>query len=125
MNINPLNMQRFFLMPYFMASGDPLQLVPHSTLQGNEPQLTVPRGLELSLSLLEVEKLLKDGPILVDLRDASALPPPLTQFPRQLGCKAAAYVPILQTGQLRGLVLIGAREEHELSEEVVDRKSVV
>ena len=119
MNINPLNNQRFLLMAYFMASGNRLQLVPQSTLQGNEPQLTVPRGLELSLSLLEVEKLLKDGPILVDLRDASALPPPLTQFPRQLGCKAAAYVPILQTGQLRGLVLIGAREEHELSEEVV------
>jgi GAF domain-containing protein len=119
MNSNPLNSQRFFLTAFFIASENRLQLVPHSTLQGQDIQTTVPRGMELSLSLLEVEKLLRSGPVLVDLRNASSLPPPLTNFPRQLGCKAAAYVPILQTGQLRGLVLIGARQEQELDEEVV------
>ena len=41
-------------------------------------------------------------------------------YPRQLGCQTAAYVPILQKGQLRGLVFIGAREGQQLTEEVVD-----
>jgi GAF domain-containing protein len=72
------------------------------------------------LSLSDVERLLQAGPIRADLRVASALPPPLIAYPRQLGCKAAAYVPILQKGQLRGLVLIGTREQQVLTEEVVN-----
>ena len=82
-------------------------------------QMTIPRGVELSLSLFEMEKFFHDGPVLLDLRQASSLPPPLTAYPLQLGCKAAAYVPILQKGKLRGLVLIGAREVQELNEDVV------
>lgn len=108
----------FFITAYFIVSGKRLQLVQASALQ--ELQTTIPRGLDLSLSLHEVESLFAAGPLQVDLRVTSSLPPPLTAYPRQLGCKAAAYVPILQKGQLRGLVLIGAREEHELTEELIN-----
>jgi len=79
-----------------------------------------PRGIELSLPLSEIESVLHSGPVRLDLREASSLPPPLTAYPRQLGCKTAAYVPILQKGQLRGLVLIGARDGQQLSEDVID-----
>lgn len=111
---------QFFVTAYFIASGKRLQLVQASGPQGKEVQTTVPRGIELSLSLPEVERLFQAGPIQVDLQVASSLPPPLVVYPRQLGCKAAAYVPILQKGQLRGLVLIGAGEQRQLSEEVIN-----
>jgi GAF domain-containing protein len=54
------------------------------------------------------------------MRDAAALPPPLASYTRQLGCEAAAYVPVLQKGQLRGFVFIGAHPGQEISEEVID-----
>ena len=119
MSGNSLNNQ-FFITVYFIVSGNRLQLVQYSDPQGQQVQTTVPRGIELSLSLTEIESAFVAGPVQVDLREASSLPPPLIAYPRQLGCKTAAYVPILQKGQLRGLVLIGAREGQQLTEEVVD-----
>jgi GAF domain-containing protein len=119
MGLNPLNHQ-FFITVYFIASGNRLHLVQYSDPDGSQVQTTIPRGMELSLSLTEIESVFKAGSILVDLRETSSLPPPLTAYPRQLGCKAAAYVPILQKGQLRGLVLIGARDGQPLTEDVVD-----
>src|SRR6266498_5071086 len=119
MGPNPLNNQ-FFITVYFVASGNRLHLVQYSDPQGQQVQTTVPRGMELSLSLTEIESVFVSGPVQVDLREASSLPPPLMAYPRQLGCQTAAYVPILQKGQLRGLVLIGAREGQSLTEEVVD-----
>jgi GAF domain-containing protein len=119
MSGNSLNNQ-FFLTVYFIASGNRLQLVHYSDPQGQQVQTTVPRGIELSLSLTEIESVFVAGPVQVDLRGASSLPPPLVAYPRQLGCKTAAYVPILQKGQLRGLVLIGAREGQQLTEDVID-----
>ena len=119
MSGNSLNNQ-FFITVYFIASGNRLQLVQYSDPQGQQVQTTVPRGIELSLSLTEIESAFVAGPVQLDLREASSLPPPLIAYPRQLGCKTAAYVPILQKGQLRGLVLIGAREGQQLTEEVVD-----
>src|SRR5688572_22906260 len=101
---NPLNNQ-FFVTAYFIVSEKRLQLLPSAGPLGPESPTTIPRGIELSLSLAEVESLFQSGPVQVDLQVASSLPPPLTAYPRQLGCKAAAYVPILQKGQLRGLVL--------------------
>ena len=108
-----------FIIAYFIASGKHLQLVQYSGPQGQDLQATTPRGMELALSLAEAETLLKAGPVQGELQGASSLPPPLVSYPRQLGCKAAAYVPIFQSGQLRGLVLIGAREPHELSPELI------
>jgi GAF domain-containing protein len=115
---NPLTNQSF-VTAFFIVSGKRLQLLPSVVPQGPDSPTTIPRGIDLSVSLEEVERLFQAGPIQVDLRIASSLPPPLTAYPRQLGCKAAAYVPILQKGQLRGLVLIGAMDQHELSEEVI------
>ena len=119
MGPNPLNNQ-FFITVYFIASGNRLHLVQYSDPQGPQVQTTVPRGIELSSSLTEMESVFNAGSVLVDLREASSLPPPLTAYPRQLGCKTAAYVPILQKGQLRGLVLIGARDGQQLTEDVVE-----
>jgi GAF domain-containing protein len=119
MSGNSLNNQ-FFITVYFIASGNRLQLVQYADPQGQQVQTTVPRGIELSLPLTEIESVFVAGPVQVDLREASSLPPPLVAYPRQLGCKTAAYVPILQRGQLRGLVLIGAREGQQLTEDVVD-----
>ncbi|HLO17262.1 MAG TPA: GAF domain-containing protein [Anaerolineales bacterium] len=114
MNANPLSNDQFFITAYFSTSGNALQLVQYS----DPVQTTIPRGIELSLS--EMESFFHDGPVQVDLRTASSLPPPLGNYTRQLGCETAAYVPILQKGKLRGFVLIGARPGQWLDEEVVN-----
>ena len=119
MGPHPLNNQ-FFITVYFIASGNRLHLVQYSDPQGERIQTTMPRGVELSLPFSEIEGALGSGPVQVDLRETSSLPPPLSAFPRQLGCKTAAYVPILQKGQLRGLVLIGGREGQPVTKEVMD-----
>src|SRR5512138_860218 len=106
----------FFITAYFIASGNSLQLVQYSDPQRYEA--TIPRGVELSLSAME--NFLNDGAVQVNLQDASSLPPPLALYTRQLGCEAAAYVPILQKGKLRGFVLIGAREGGEIDEEIIN-----
>jgi GAF domain-containing protein len=113
-----LNNNQFFITVYFIASGNQLQVVQYSDPSTREAQLTLPRGIELSR--LEVEDCLKDGPVRLDLRGTPSLPPPLVAFPRQLGCEAAAYLPILHEEQLRGLVFIGSRSAHELTDDVVD-----
>jgi len=118
MSANPLSNNPFFVTAYFIASGKCLQLVQYSDPLSDDSQATIPRGVELSLR--EMEGFLRDGTVQVDLRNTSSLPPPLSAYTRQLGCETAAYVPILQRGQLRGLVLIGARAGQELSEEIVD-----
>jgi GAF domain-containing protein len=117
MSTTSLTASPFFITVFFTASGNRLQLAQFSDPQGKDEQTTVPRGIELSLH--EIESCLKDGSIRIDLRDPSTIPPPLLVYPKQLGCEAAAYVPILQEGQLRGLVLIGARKGQELGEDVV------
>jgi GAF domain-containing protein len=112
-----LNNTPFFITVHFTVSGNRLQLVQYSDPQGRDQQSTIPRGLELPLR--EVEDCLSDGPVLLDLHNPTSLPPPLAAYPRQLGCETAAYVPILQEGQLRGLVLIGARAGQNLNEDVI------
>ena len=118
MSVISINKNHFFVTVYFSVDGERLQLTHYSDPQSQDGQATIPRAAELSLK--EMENYLKNGPIQLDLRDASALPPPLTKYPRQLGCEAAAYIPILQNGHLRGLILIGARTGQDLSEDVVD-----
>ena len=112
-----MNNNHFFITVYFIVTGNRLQVVQYSDPQGRDAQSTIPRGVELPVA--EIEGCLKDGPVHVDLRQPASLPPPLLAYPRQLGCETAAYVPILQEGQLRGLVLIGARTGQELNEDVI------
>jgi GAF domain-containing protein len=112
-----LNNTPFFITVFFTVTGNRLQVVQYSDPQGRDAQSTIPRGVELPLP--ELERCLKDGPVHVDLRNSTSLPPPLSAYPRQLGCETAAYVPILQEGQLRGLVLIGARAGQELNDDVI------
>jgi GAF domain-containing protein len=118
MSVISINKNHFFVTVYFTVDGDHLRLAQYSDPQSRDAQSTVPRATELSLT--DMESHLKNGPLQLDLRDASVLPPPLTAYPRQLGCETAAYIPILQNGHLRGLVLIGARAGQDLNEEVVN-----
>ncbi len=112
-----MNNTPFFITVFFTVTGNRLQVVQYSDPQGRDAQSTIPRGIELPLS--EIEGCLKEGHVYVDLRTPISLPPPLVAYPRQLGCETAAYVPILQEGHLRGLVLIGARVGQDLSEDVI------
>ena len=118
MNPASKSMSPFFLTAYFIVSGERLQLAQFSDPLGRDLQTTFPRGVELSL--VEMEAQLKNGPLKVELKDATSPPPPVVAYPRQLGCESAAYVPIMQEGQLRGLVLIGAREGQTLGDDVID-----
>jgi len=118
MSANPSNHIPFFITVFFTVSGNRLQITQYSDPQGKDSQVTIPRGIELSVE--EIESYLKDGPVRLDLRDSLATPPPLIAYPKQLGCETAAYVPILQEGRLRGLVLLGARPGQDLDEDVID-----
>ncbi|HLO16511.1 MAG TPA: GAF domain-containing protein, partial [Anaerolineales bacterium] len=103
----------FFVTSYFIANGNYLQLVQYS----DPVQTTIPRGMEFPLN--EMESFFSDGPVQVDLQRASSLPMQVRTYTRQLGCETAAYIPIFQRGQLRGIVFIGARAGQKLDEEVV------
>ena len=111
---HPMSNKPFFATAYFLASGNHLQLVHYS----DPIQKTVPLRAEFPLA--EMEHFFREGPVQVILRNASALPPPLANYTRELGCESAAYVPILQRGKLRGFVLIGARKGQELDDEIVN-----
>lgn len=113
-----INKSLFFVTVYFTVDGDRLHLVHFSDPQSRDAQATVPRAAELSLP--DIETHLKNGPIRLDLRDSSTLPPHLSLYPRQLGCETAAYIPISHNGQMRGLILVGARTGQDLTEDVVD-----
>jgi GAF domain-containing protein len=117
MSVVSINKSHFFVTVYFTVDGDRLHLIHYSDPQSRDEQATVPRAAELSLR--EVESYLKQGPLQFDVGGSSTLPASLTIYPRQLGCEAAAYIPILQNGQLLGLILIGARKGQDLNEDVV------
>lgn len=108
----------FFLTAFFTVVGNRLQLTHFSDPQSRDAQITIPRGMELMRQ--DMEAFLKDGPLTVHLKGETTIPPPLHEYPKQLGCEAAAYVPILQEGQLRGVVLIGARDEQNLDDDAVE-----
>jgi GAF domain-containing protein len=108
----------FFVTVFFTVAGNRMQLTQFSDPESSALQVTVPRGVELMRD--EMEMLLKDGPVIVNIKGESTIPPPLLSYPKQLGCDSAAYVPILQEGQLRGIVLIGARNGQNLNEDVVN-----
>lgn len=118
MSANPSNDIPFFVTVFFTTSGNRLQITQYSDPQGRDSQITIPRGIELPVE--EMEAFLKNGTLLVDFRDDLTIPESLLIFPKQLGCETAAYVPILQDGRLRGLVLIGARAGQTLNEDVIN-----
>lgn len=107
----------FYITAFFTAAGNQLQLTQFSDPQSQDNQVTLPRGVELLRDVME--GYLKDGPVTINLKGQSTIPPPLLAYPKQLGCEKAAYVPILQDGQLRGIVFIGARDGQPLDDEVV------
>ena len=108
----------FFITLFFAAVGDRLQLTQYSDPVSRAIQATIPRGMELSR--IELEDHLKNGSLIIDLRDETSIPPTLLAYPKQLGCITAAYVPILQEGQLCGIVLIGAREGQIINDDVIN-----
>lgn len=118
MTTNPTNGTPFFVTVFFTAAGNRLQLTQFSDPQSRDSQITIPRGVELSRS--EMEGYLIGGPVLLNLQDENTIPPPLLAYPKQLGCETAAYVPILQEGQLRGVVLIGARNGQTITDDVIN-----
>ncbi|HSK65663.1 MAG TPA: GAF domain-containing protein, partial [Anaerolineales bacterium] len=113
-----MNNNQFFITVYLIASGNQLQVVQYSDPPNRDAQLTIPRGIDLSLA--ETEDCLRDGLVHVDLRGSPPVPSSLVAFARQLGCEAAAYIPILEEGQLRGVVVIGTRSAAELTDDVVN-----
>ena len=118
MSANPSNNTPFFVTVFFTTNGNRLQITQYSDPLGRDSQVTIPRGIELPVD--EMEAFLKNGTLIVDFRDDLTVPESLVAYPKQLGCETAAYVPILQDGRLRGLVLIGAREGQTLSEDVTN-----
>ncbi len=118
MSATPSNTIPFFVTAFFTASGNRLQITQFSDPQLRDSQTTIPRGIELPLE--EMEAFLKTGPLLVDLADDLTVPENLLAYPKQLGCETAAYVPIMQEGRLRGLVLIGARAGQTLDDDVIN-----
>ena len=118
MSATPSNNPPFFVTVFFTAGANRLQITQFSDPHGRDAQLTIPRGVELRLD--EMEAFLKNGPLRLDLKDDLTIPESLLEYPRQLGCETAAYVPILQEGRLRGLVLIGARGDQVIDDDVVD-----
>jgi GAF domain-containing protein len=108
----------FLVTVFFTASGNRLQVTQFSDPQRRDAQVTIPHGVELPLH--EMEAFLGNGPILVDLKGDLTIPEALLAYPQQLGCETAAYVPILQEGRLRGLILIGARANQTLDDDVVN-----
>ena len=112
-----MNEKQLFITVFFIASGNRLEVVQYLDPDSREDQLTIPRTIELSMK--DLEGYLRDGPILLNVTGSPSPPPALVAYPRQMGCEAAAYVPVHYEGQLRGLLLIGVRAGGTLNEELV------
>ena len=108
----------FYLTAYFIANGDRLQLAQFSDPKERESQSTIPRGTELAIR--DVEPFLQSGPVRVGIDGNATLPVMLMEYPRQFGCVTAVYIPLHHQGQLRGMMMIGARENQSLGDELID-----
>lgn len=123
MNQNIPEGNAFFFTAYFIANGDRLQLAQYSDPRAREPQATIPRGHELSIR--DIEGHLTRGFVRVDAASGRSLPESLTQFNmlhyiRQFECESAAFIPVMQGADMRGLVMIGARPGQTISDELID-----
>lgn len=113
----------FFFTAYFIANGDRLLLAQFSDPQGRETQATFPRAHELSVR--DIEAHLTNGFVKVDEVSTTSLPESLTQYNlnryiRQFGCESAAFIPVMQDGAIRGLMMIGARAGQTIGDDVID-----
>lgn len=108
----------FFVTAYFIANADRLQLAHYFDPQERGSQTAIPRAYELHIR--DVETHLKDGVLRVDESSTSTLPTSLIMYPRQFGCETAAFIPVQQNGNLRGLLMLGAREGQNISNEMID-----
>ena len=123
MNQNFPEGNAFFFTAYFIANGDHLQLAQFSDPRAREPQATIPRGHELSVR--DIEGHITRGFVRVDAASGRSLPESLTQFNmlhyiRQFECESAAFIPVMQGADMRGLVMIGARAGQTISDELID-----
>lgn len=123
MNQNTSTQTVFFFTAYFIANGDRLLLTQFTDPQGNETQATFPRGHELSIP--DIEAHLTNGFVMVEQESLASVPETLMQFNlnryiRQFGCESAAFIPIMQNGDMRGLVMIGARAGQSITHDVID-----
>ncbi|HJX82687.1 MAG TPA: hypothetical protein VJ248_11710, partial [Candidatus Udaeobacter sp.] len=80
MSVLSINKNLFFVTVYFTVDGDHLRVAHYSDPQSRDAQSTVPRAAEISLK--DVDGYLKNGPVQLDLRDVSAMPPALIAYPR-------------------------------------------
>lgn len=106
------------LTAFFIANGDLLQLAQFSDPYEREAQATIPRGTELVLK--DVEASLQGGIVRVGIGGMDAVPAMLTNFPQQFGCVSAAFIPVYHAGQLRGLLMLGAREGQALDDDLIE-----
>jgi hypothetical protein len=106
------------LTAFFIANGDLLQLAQFSDPNEREAQATIPRGTELVLQ--DVAAGLQGGIVRVGIGGTDAAPAMLTNFPQQFGCVSAAFIPVHLGGQLRGLLMLGAREGQSLDDELIE-----
>ncbi|MCC6298552.1 MAG: GAF domain-containing protein [Anaerolineales bacterium] len=123
MNEKTLEGNAFFVTAYFVANGDRLQLAQISDPSERELQAAIPRGQELSVR--DIEGHLTRGFVKVDEASATSLPESLTRYNlnryiRQFGCESAAFIPIMQDAEMRGLVMIGARAGQIVNDAVID-----
>ncbi len=107
----------FFVTAYFVANAGRLQLAHFSDPQERGKQTATPRVD--SLPIRDLESHLKNGLLWVDESTRSELPATITTYPRQFGCKNAAFLPVRQNGSLHGLIMLGAREGQSLSNDVI------
>lgn len=118
MSTPPPNGTPFFVTLFFTAVDDRLILTQYSDPQNRDAQVTIPRSVELSRE--EMQQHLKGGPVTIELRNEESIHPTLLSYPKRLGCISAAYIPIIQGENLRGVVLIGARNGQVLDEDVIN-----
>lgn len=118
MTLNQSASNSYYLMAYFIANGDQLQLAQFTDPREREGQATIPRGTELALR--DVEPFLQTGAVRIGTEGNDTLPVFLMNFPRQFGCVSAAYIPIHHEEQLRAMFMIGAREGQPLDDDIID-----
>ncbi len=103
-----------YISAVFIPDGEELRLVAVNNPFRPESKPTTNR---LAVDMGRLRAVLpKEGPLLVeDLERSALLPPALRDLPRQMGCVTAAYVPVWRGEMLAGLTILGSPEAGKLS----------